>query len=186
MITMRALHDAQKSLGNRPKPVEIDRRYEPDSRYSPTVKRWREESIEALDRLAKGESEAYARASGGGYDVIITSDYKTFTKRNDRPEWVPSGSWMDWWEPDHGVSKKEYEKLPLRARAQLEAKLQLEKWAQKEYEDLWVGFYAPRAYDKWWWDGRKSIPEKARFDLSSPEMKDAVHKMFAKAAGGAL
>jgi len=128
-----------------------------DPRYSTIVGEYRESGMRSIKRFLSGSISALAEAKGGKYTVVVLDDSRVLYIYNSLPKKpVAAGNWMDWWEEDHkkyfDVAKDEYPKLSRKERAELEAKLQLKLWVDKEFWGLFAEFYYPEQYDKWWWD----------------------------------
>ena len=82
--------------------------------------------------ITKTEGEEYREPDGTTYDNL-TRPGREFYYKIGSPIIVPAGYWMDWWEPEHGITEEEYKKLSMRERAKLEAQLQLEKYTPEQY-----------------------------------------------------
>ncbi len=132
---------------------------ERDPRFSPMVSERYNAGLDAVQKFLAGELRIIAQETDGKYTISIV-DYPTngeglqIVQRNDimdKP--IPGGYWMDWWEPDHGVTEKQYNKMLESERASLECKLQLEKWTDGQFALDFADFYHPEEYDKWFWEG---------------------------------
>jgi len=131
---------------------------ETDPRYSSMVGDHREETARSVKAFSSGSVSILAKAEEGDYAVLVLDDSQVLYTHKSLPgKPAPSGDWMDWWEEDHekyfGVTKEEYSKLSREERAELEAKLQVKLWVDKEFWSLFAEFYYPEQYDEWWWDG---------------------------------
>lgn len=94
-----------------------------------------------LNYLKKGKPKILARATKGGKTVLTLDDlhlgrnahgnpyyYNVYIKHDMKDQPVIQGIWMDVWEPYMKVSEEEYYNLPLKERAMIETKNQLNKW----------------------------------------------------------
>jgi len=91
----------------------------------------------------------------GRYGAGIDQYGQVYLFKKGRPEPVPLGDFMGWWEPDHekyaGVTKSMWDKMSYADKAKAEAILQARLWAAKEYDEEWADFYRGEEADKIWW-----------------------------------
>lgn len=152
-----------------------------DSRYSPYVEERYNEGKFAVKEYLKGNLKEFGSAENDEYKVVILGNFKMlYIKKDDLYHYVPVGSWMDWWEYDHeryfGVTEKYYKLLPLNKRAELEAKLQLKLWIDREYYSSYAEFYLPQEYDKWWWDEDGASKQIKDFNYGNEYWKQRLQK----------
>ena len=152
-----------------------------DSRFSQFVSERYNEHKNIVKEYLKGNLKELGSAENNEYKVIILDNFKMlYIRRDDINYPVPVGSWMDWWEHDHEkyfeVSKSFYRILPLNRKAELEAKLQLKLWINREYYTSYAEFYLPQEYDKWWWDEGGADKQIKDFNYSNEYWKQRLQK----------
>lgn len=128
-----------------------------DKRFSPFIQEKFDRDKRVIIAYLSGNLKEVNYAQNDNYKVVILDnpEYTTLYIKQSNPHTpVPAGKWMDWWEEDHekyfGVTEHKYNQLPIHIRANLEAKLQLTHWVEREYKTLYDEFYYPRKYDKMW------------------------------------
>ena len=113
-----------------------------------------------IDSLISDTANILANVNDGEYGIIIAASPgenlpgmslerpgRCFFYKIGSPEMTPAGYWMDWWEPDHqkyfGVSEQQYDQMPQKQRAELEAKLKLKLWVRSQYGNERTQHVAP-------------------------------------------
>jgi len=139
--------------------------------------------------LAKSEGKSYVltivpdKGAGYGRGIIIV-------ECKAKPGYpVAAGSWMDFWEPYmktyHGVARRDYYKLPIQRRAQIEANEQMSHWLEGKKLDVFpeqfARTYHPDEFDKWmlaplFWREKSVEHWRERF-LSKLPLKSRVGKL---------
>ncbi len=152
-----------------------------DSRFSPFVSERYNEGKHSVKEYLKGNLKEFGSAENDEYKVAILDNFKMlYIKKDDPYHLVPVGSWMDWWEYDNekyfGVTEKYYKILPINKRAELESKLQLKLWIDREYYNNYAEFYLPQEYDKWWWDEGGATKQIRDFDYGNEYWKQKLQK----------
>ncbi len=147
-----------------------------DSRFSPFVSERYNEGKYSVKEYLKGNLKEFGSAENDEYKVAILDNFKMlYIKKDDPYHLVPVGSWMDWWEYDHekyfGVTEKYYKILSINKRAELESKLQLKLWIDREYYSDYAEFYLPQEYDRWWWDEGGADKQIKDFNYSNEYWK---------------
>jgi len=129
-----------------------------DNRFSPVVAENRLSNLQTIFFYANNNYLATVMEESNEYKILMPTPLgKILIFRTDWPEPVPSGLWMDWPEESWNINNKEWKLMPVKERARLEAKEQLEKWIPKEYYSNWLETYAPKEYDKLYWSGLKDL-----------------------------
>jgi len=130
-----------------------------DKRCAPFLQKKFDKDKRVIIAYLSGELKELSNTQNDKFKVVILNDIehtKLYIKKSNPYTPVPAGKFMDWWEPDHekyfGVSKHQWNSLPKSNRANLEARLQLKLWVEKEYKYLYNEFYYPIQHDKWWFD----------------------------------
>jgi 8-oxo-dGTP pyrophosphatase MutT (NUDIX family) len=176
------------------------REYAFDKRFSEFVSEMQVDNLEAMELLLSDKVKVLASVSNGYFSACVL-DYNKPAYGFDRRQCyvvkkglellpVPNGLWMDYWEKDHykyfGISESAYLELSLRLRAELEQKLQLELWVEKQFWENFARFYLPKMYNDWW----VSAGMKARASGSSNKYwQDKLESYFSPkvmAKGGAV
>lgn len=169
----------------------IEWNYKVDSRFSSPVQQFRiinERTLHGLIHgsvrwfvIAKKESSEYSTGISQCAGCIGHGSGVQFYFNKDMVP-VPSGLWMDRWEPDHGITMDEYSSLPIEDRAAVEAVLQAKlQYAETQYEGSWLEFYLPRLFEEFWWSvgGHLCIYDELKFRHRIKKIFDEnYHKVF--------
>jgi hypothetical protein len=168
-------HGGDDSTGTT-KEYSFKENYKVDSRFSAFVQEMRVDREKTVKGFIDGKIKSIGEYTEGNYRIVITDNNQTLYFRNDYPnDPVPAGKWMGHVEKEWNITQSEFNKLPLKERATMEAKEQV-KWIEKEYEDLYLDFYKPDVHSKFWLDNGGANLKMHK----EKEYEKEIHKLFKK------
>jgi len=128
------------------KKLPIDEKFKVPEGYAPFLQEMRDDQVRTVKAYQGGE-RPIAEYDNGKYRVAIMSGGRELMFKSGEDTPVPSGIWQDYHDPDldaYGLTEAKYKALSFEERAKATARVQADKYAEKEYDDLKHSFYNPK------------------------------------------
>lgn len=115
------------------------------------------------------------------YRVEILLNHQIYYILKSQPHYpVPAGEWMGFWDPDIqevvGLSKRQYDKLDSQKRMEADAQVQLKKYVDIEFWDLYACEYLSDEWSSWWKSGGSELSQSKGIAAANQYWKERLNK----------